>query len=52
MRLIDADKLKKYFAWWGDDSEAKKIFDEIIDLQPTVTVPSESDEKHSEDDGK
>lgn len=42
MRLIDADKLKKHYAWWGAESaseemkENKKIFDTIIDLQPTV----------------
>ena len=33
-KLIDADKLKAHYAWW--DNEDKKIFDTIIDLQPTV----------------
>ena len=42
VRLIDADKLKQHYAWWeiGDGeityAEAKKRFDTIIDLQPTV----------------
>lgn len=43
MRLIDADALKAHYAWWGDfpedgpnRSEEKKIFDTIVDLQPTV----------------
>ena len=34
MRLIDADKLKKHYAWWEDDKQ--KLFDEIVDQQPTV----------------
>lgn len=34
MRLIDADKLKAHYAWWGD--ERKEIFDQIVDQQPTV----------------
>lgn len=44
MRLIDADKLKKHYAWWGNEDtnpyyqEMKKIFDTIVDLQPTVEV--------------
>lgn len=33
-KLIDADKLKEHYAWWDNDD--KKIFDTIIDLQPTV----------------
>lgn len=43
-RLIDADKLKQHYAWWeiGDGeityAEAKKRFDTIIDVQPTVGV--------------
>lgn len=43
MRLIDADALKAHYAWWGDFPEdgpnrieEKKIFDTIVDLQPTV----------------
>ena len=48
VRLIDADKLKQHYAWWeiGDGeityAEAKKRFDTIIDVQPTVdAVPTE-----------
>lgn len=33
-RLIDADKLKNHYAWW--DNEDKKMFDDIVDLQPTA----------------
>lgn len=43
MRLIDADALKAHYAWWGDFPEdgpnrikEKKIFDTIVDIQPTV----------------
>ena len=42
MRLIDADKLKKHYAWWDsvcamdELKERKKDFDAIIDLQPTI----------------
>ena len=41
-RLIDADRLKAHYCWWAGGSkemsidEAKKTFDTIIDLQPTV----------------
>lgn len=41
-RLIDAEILKNHYAWWeiGDGeityAEAKKRFDTIIDVQPTV----------------
>lgn len=44
-RLIDADKLKQHYSWWGgligDDYvselvEQKKVFDTIVDVQPTV----------------
>lgn len=35
-KYIDADKLKRHYAWWDDES--KKIFDEIIDLQPAADV--------------
>ena len=34
MRLIDADALKKHYAWWEDDKQ--KLFDSIVDSQPTV----------------
>lgn len=36
MRLIDAEKLKHHYAWWGQDDPNKEIFDEIIHRQPTV----------------
>ncbi len=45
MRLIDADKLKAHYAWWGDDDQQKQIFDDIVDRQPTVTPKSEGEEK-------
>ena len=41
-RLIDADKLKAHYAWWEGGTrettmdEAKRDFDTIIDVQPTV----------------
>lgn len=41
-RLIDADKLKAHYSWWEGGGremtldEAKRDFDTIIDLQPTV----------------
>lgn len=38
-RYIDADKLKAHYAWWEcteSGNEQKKVFDTIIDLQPTV----------------
>lgn len=43
-RLIDADRLKAHYCWWAGGSkemsidEAKKTFDTIIDVQPTVDV--------------
>ena len=36
MRLIDANALKRYYAWWGDSDETKRLFDTIIYRQPTV----------------
>ena len=33
MRLIDADELKKYPAWYAGQ---KEIFDAIVDAQPTA----------------
>ena len=33
-RLIDADDLKKHYAWWEDDKQ--KLFDSIVDRQPTI----------------
>lgn len=38
-RLIDADRLKAHYAWWEDEGEedrTKRLFDEIVDQQPTV----------------
>lgn len=39
-RLIDAEKLKQHYAWWANSQdelqEFKRVFDEIINLQPTV----------------
>ena len=39
MRLIDADKLKAHYSWWegeGEVDERKRLFDAIVDQQPTV----------------
>lgn len=35
-RYIDAEKLKKHYAWWGDEN--KETFDSIIDQQPSADV--------------
>ena len=42
MRLIDADKLKRHYSWWND-TEKRKLFNDIVDAQPTVQqwIPSE-----------
>jgi hypothetical protein len=45
MRLIDADKLKQHYAWWGEDDAQKRLFDEIVDRQPTVAPPKKKPEK-------
>lgn len=42
-RLIDADRLKNHYAWWGDTTSdtgvcIKELFDTIIDRQPTADV--------------
>ena len=45
-RLIDADKLKSHYAWWGELKETreyslpqmKELFDSIIDEQETVEI--------------
>lgn len=43
-RLIDADRLKAHYCWWSGGTkemtidEAKKTFDTIIDVQPTVDI--------------
>ena len=34
MRIIDADILKKHYAWWGDYN--KDLFDDIVDQQKTI----------------
>lgn len=46
MRLIDADALKAHYAWWGETEsgkERKELFDEIVDLQPTVNVATKKE---------
>ena len=38
-RLINADDLKQHYAWWENNDymkEQKVVFDQIVDLQPTV----------------
>ena len=35
-RLIDADRLKAHYAWWGDDNDKRRTFDCIVDVQPTA----------------
>ena len=42
-RLIDADKLKKHYYWWGD-CEERRTFDEVVDRQPTVAGEAECKE--------
>lgn len=37
-KYINADKLKEHYAWWGEDSEEKRIIDEIVDVQPSADV--------------
>ena len=59
MRLIDADRLKAHYCWWSGGSkemtidEAKKTFDTIVDVQPTVDIDAitESHEKIGYDKG-
>ena len=58
-RLIDADKLKQHYAWWAGGSaemtldEAKRNFDAIVGVQPTVDIDAitESHEKIGYDKG-
>lgn len=45
MRQIDADKLKQHYAWWGENDAQKRLFDEIVDRQPTVAPPIKKPEK-------
>lgn len=42
-RLIDASKLMKHYAWWGENDEQRELFDEIIDQQETI-VPAEEED--------
>lgn len=59
MKLIDADRLKAHYCWWSGGSremtidEAKKTFDTIVDVQPTVDIDAitESHEKIGFDKG-
>ena len=42
-KYIDADKLKRHYAWWGTSDnpflkQNKQDFDQIIDLQPAADV--------------
>lgn len=37
-KYIDADKLKAHYAWWGEDSSERTLFDTIIDVQPAADV--------------
>ena len=53
MRLIDADKLKRHYAWWENTDlgkEYKKIFDDIVDLQPTVDITKLNQKGEKEND--
>ena len=58
-RLIDADRLKAHYCWWAGGSkemsidEAKKTFDTIIDVHPTVDIDAitETHEKIGYDKG-
>ena len=43
MRLIDADRLKAHYAWWGENDDEKQLFDSIIDQQPTVQQTEKGD---------
>jgi len=36
MEMISKPKLKMHYAWWEDDN--KKLFDEIIELQPSIDI--------------
>lgn len=35
-RLIWADELKRHYAWWGDNDQMKRIFDNIVEQIKTV----------------
>ena len=51
VRLIDADKLKRHYAWWED--EKQELFDSIVDRQPTVErdIPKAPTDQVLEEDG-
>ena len=36
-KYISAKKLKAHYAWWGD-TEERKTFDAIVDVQPAADV--------------
>lgn len=36
MKIIDADRLKQHYAWWGNENQ--EIFDTIVDEQPPLDV--------------
>lgn len=41
--LIDAAKLMRHYAWWGDGDAQRELFDAIIDQQEIV-VPAEKED--------
>ena len=45
--LIDADKLTRHYAWWGE-CENKTLFDAIIDQQEVVVPADAATEKGEE----
>lgn len=54
MRLIDADALKNHYSWWEGGTkentldEQKKIFDTIVNLQPTI-IPAKNGMTHEKE---
>ena len=36
-KFISATRLKEHYSWWGD-TEEKRLFDTIVDLQPAADV--------------
>lgn len=55
-RYIDAEKLKAHYAWWAyshdECREFKRIFDHIIDAQPTADVVEVENDERRADNGK
>lgn len=51
-RLIYAEKLKAHYSWWAmsndERTEFKRVFDTIINLQPTVEAPRVVDASQTE----